>query len=169
MNCRFSRFRSHAPGQYGISSSGDFLGGGNVTRLADGTDLNALWDELAGPGGVFDIWNKERSGVADLLSFKIATAGDAVPQAISSPSFSEATEFGVGLSAANPAESLLLGYKRTDHDLRAAFSARFLRDADRRQFEAIVSSVLNADNKLAVRRRQHCYSDSSPSSRHLSR
>ena len=121
-----------------------------MSRIADGTDLNALWDELAGPGGVFDIWNKERNGIADLLSFKVTVAGDAVPQAISSPSFSESTEFGVGLSAATPAEALLLGYKRRDHDLRVATSARFLRDCDHRQFEAIVSSVLNADNKLTT-------------------
>jgi hypothetical protein len=60
--------------QYGISVRGDAL---RVSLLRDGTDLDAVWqlfqDALA-------IWNTERSGITDLLTFRTTLHAEAVPQ-----------------------------------------------------------------------------------------
>lgn len=135
----------------GITGSADILprSGVLVSRLSDGTDLNAIWSDLI---DVFEMWNNERTSITDLLSFKTTLAGEAVPQSISSPSFEKATEMGVPRSAGTPANALVLGYDFDDWDLRMSLTWRFLRDADRRQVEGIVSSIMESDNRLVTGR-----------------
>ena len=135
----------------GISTTGDIVprSGVLVSRLSDGTDLNQIWTELL---DVFDVWNKERVGVVQLLSYPTILAAEAVPQSIDSVSFEQATELGVPRSAATPATAGVLGFDFIDWDNRVSTSARFLRDADRRQVEGIFNSVLHSDNRLATGR-----------------
>ncbi len=145
----FPIFGGTAP--YGISVTADVLPrtGVLVSRLSDGTDLNAIWTELQ---DVFDVWNKERVGVVQLLSYPTILAAEAVPQSIQSASFEQATELGVPRSAATPATAGVLGFDFIDWDNRISTSARFLRDADRRQVEGIFNSVLHSDNRLTTGR-----------------
>lgn len=135
----------------GITGSADILprSGVLVSRLSDGTDLNAIWSDLV---DLFDMWNTERTSITDLLSFQTTLAGEAVPQSISSPSFEKATEMGVPRSAGTPANALVLGYDFDDWDLRMSLTWKFLRDADRRQVEGIFSSILESDNRLVTGR-----------------
>ncbi|WP_225346443.1 hypothetical protein [Mycobacterium intracellulare] len=126
--------------QYGINTSGDVL----VNQLADGTDLNEVWEEFS---ELLEIYNTEQKSITDLLTFKVTVSGDAVPQDMTVGSFEEATDLGVPKSAAPPA-ALPLGYTFKDLDLASRFSWRFLRDADRRQVEGVMNGILAADQKL---------------------
>jgi hypothetical protein len=130
-----------AQGNYGISNVSDVL----VSRLRDGTDLNEVWEDVIAAPAEF---NKNRLSVVTLLSYMTPNAADAVWQNMTVPSFEEATEHGVPKSAATPAEVLLCGFTRKDWDLRTEFTCKFLREADRRQVDAIVNSALAADNQL---------------------
>ncbi|CAM4297928.1 hypothetical protein MB901379_03198 [Mycobacterium basiliense] len=96
-------------GDSGYNTEGDAL----VQVLADGTDLNAIWEELR---TVLATWNKERSAIAQLLSYHTTNTADAVPQSISDESFEPASEFGEPTSLRVPSEYLLLGYTLEDYD-----------------------------------------------------
>ena len=102
----------------GISTLGDVL----VNQLADGTDLNEVWAEIQ---EVFELYNRERSAVVQLLSYPTTLVADAVPQSISSDSFEEATEFGVPHAIQPPSDVLRLGYQFNDLDisLRATWNS----------------------------------------------
>lgn len=127
----------------GIQAQGDVL----VNSLADGTDINDLWAELI---AAFTLYNEERTTIASLLSFKTTNASDAVPQSIGTSSFEVATEHGLPKSAGSPGDALLLGYTFDDYDLRTAFTWKFLRNADRRQVDAVINGVMESDNKLVT-------------------
>ncbi|UEA26190.1 hypothetical protein LK464_09500 [Mycobacteroides abscessus subsp. abscessus] len=127
----------------GMQAQGDVL----VNSLADGTDINAVWEELI---TAFSLYNEERTTIASLLSFKTTNASDVVPQSIGTSSFERATEHGLPKSAGTPADALLLGYTFDDYDLRTAFTWKFLRQADRRQVDAVINGVMESDNKLVT-------------------
>lgn len=127
----------------GIQANGDVL----VNELIDGTDINDLWAELI---AAFTLYNEERTTIASLLSFRTTNASDAVPQSIGTSSFEVATEHGLPKSAGTPADALLLSYTFQDYDLRTAFTWRFLRNADRRQVDAVINGVMESDTKLVT-------------------
>lgn len=129
--------------QYGTNTGGDVL----VNQTADGVDLNAVWTEFR---DLLTIWNDERTRLTDLLAFRTTATGEAVPQNIAIPSFERATELGVPKGAHPPGDALLLGYPFYDFDLAGRFSWKFLRDADVRQVESVMNSILSADNKLVT-------------------
>jgi hypothetical protein len=114
---------------------------------ADGVDLNAIWQEIQ---EVVNLYNTQRSTLADLISFHTQNVADAVVQSMTSESFEEATEFGVPRAIHAPSDVLKLGYTFKDYDLSLRSSWKFLRDADSRQIQAGVERVLEADNKLTT-------------------
>ena len=128
-------------GNYGISNSQDVL----ISRLRDGTDLNDVWTDLT---EAMALWNSKKTSIVNLLSYQTINTADAVAQNLTLPTFELATEHGVPKSAATPAEVLLCGYTFNDFDLRVSTTWRFLREADRRQVDAIFNSAIAADNKL---------------------
>lgn len=129
--------------QYGINVVGDVL----VNQTADGVDLNAVWTEFR---DLLGLWNRERTSLTDLMVFRTTATGEAVPQNVAVASFERATELGVPKGANLPGDALLLGYRFDDYDLAGRFSWRFLRDADRRQVDAVMNGILAADNKLVT-------------------
>jgi hypothetical protein len=131
--------------QYGIVTSGEQL----VSTLADGTDLNEVWEEFR---ELLGIWNNERVTLSKLLSYPTTHTADAVPQNVAPPSFERASELGVPRAAGLPGDSMLVGFDMFDYDLASRLSHRFLRDADRRQVDAILTSVLTADTTLTFGR-----------------
>ncbi|SON62257.1 hypothetical protein MSIMFI_03778 [Mycobacterium simulans] len=128
--------------QYGINVKGDVL----VNQLRDGTDLNAVWDEMQ---TLLSLWNTERSSLTDLLTFRTTVSGEAVAQDMTLGSFEEASELGVPRSAGQP-NALPLGYTFRDFDLASRFSWKFLRDADTRQVDAIINGIFASDNQLVT-------------------
>jgi hypothetical protein len=121
----FPIFGASQPGQYGIGTGADAL----VTHSADGVDINEIWEDF---GVATEIWNTERQQIADLISFRTMNAAEAVAQNVATPSFTQASEFGIGLSAGTPAEALLLGATYKHHTLRSSLSWQALRVMDRR-------------------------------------
>jgi hypothetical protein len=128
-------------GASGIDTEGDAL----VQVLADGTDLNQVWAELR---TVLDTWNRERSAIAQLLSYPTTDTAQAVPQTIVDESFETASEFGVPTSLRVPSEYVLLGYDLVDYDRATRFTWKALRSMTTEQVRAAVDGVLAADNKL---------------------
>jgi len=129
--------------QNGIVSSGDAL----VNQLADGTDLNDIWDLFS---AAMEIWNRQRTTIASLLSFPTTSTGEAVPQSISTSPFEELSEYGLPKAAGVPADALILGYGYRDHGIRTAFTWQFLRKADRRAVDGIFDGILAGDNQLTT-------------------
>ena len=131
---------SQPMGQYGIGTGSDAL----VTHSADGVDINEIWADFQ---FATEIWNTERQQIADLVSFRTTNAAEAVAQNVAMPSFSQATEFGVGLSAGTPADALLLGATYKDFTLSSRLTWKALRTMDRRQIDGILNSIIEADNR----------------------
>ncbi len=125
----------------GINTEGDAL----VHVLADGTDLDAIWQELR---AVLATWNTERSAIAQLLAYDTTNTADAVPQSIVDESFEPASEFGEPTSIRVPSEYLLLGYTLDDYDRATRFTWKALRRMTAEQVRSSVDAVLAADNKL---------------------
>jgi hypothetical protein len=127
----------------GMNTSGDVL----VNVTADGVDLNVIWSEIA---EALQLYNQQRSALAQLLSYPTTLAADAVPQSISSESFETATEFGVPHGIVAPSDYLKLGYNYRDYDLALRFTWKFLRDATSDQVVAQTTRAIEADNKLVT-------------------
>ena len=125
----------------GISTQGDVL----VNSSADGVDLNQIWSTIQ---SVLNVWNKERSSVASLLSYTTTNVADAIPQSLSSESMELASEFGVPHSVREPATALPLGYTFNDYDLALRYTWKFLRDSTAEQIKSVFNRALEADNKL---------------------
>lgn len=125
----------------GISTHGDVL----VNQTADGVDLNDIWSEVQ---QVLELYNAERTSIANLLSYRTVNVADAIPQSISSDSFEEATEFGIPRAIRPPSDVLRLGYSFRDWDVSLRATWKFLREATAEQVQAQVTRVIEADNKL---------------------
>ncbi|WP_052073511.1 hypothetical protein [Rhodococcoides fascians] len=138
-------FGGDSGGHRGIGTEGDAL----VTRTADGTDINAVWDEFR---STISIYNSERSALVNLLTFSTTLSNDVVPQSLQTTSgFEVASEFGKPVSARVPSGVLRLGYTLEDYDLASRMSWKFLRDSNIRQVEAQFEDMLAADNRLVNR------------------
>jgi hypothetical protein len=123
-------FGGDSGGHRGIGTEADAL----VTRTADGTDINAIWDEFR---QALNIYNSERSALVNLLTFSTTLSNDAVPQGLDSGTeFSASSEFGEPISARVPSGVLRLGYSINDYDLASRLSWKFLRDANVQQVRA---------------------------------
>jgi hypothetical protein len=114
-----------------------------VNRLADGTDLNEVWDEIT---DALSVYNEHRSALANLLSYRTINAADAVAHDVQSELLEEATEFGAPHGIGDPSY-LKLGYSFRDHDLALRMSWRHLRDATREQVDNPFTRAFEADNK----------------------
>ncbi|SRX95092.1 hypothetical protein MSP7336_03356 [Mycobacterium shimoidei] len=125
----------------GISLHGDVL----VNLTADGVDLNEIWAEVQ---EVLELFNQQRTSIANLLSYRTVNVADAIPQSITSDSFEEATEVGIPRAIRPPSDVLKLGYAFRDFDLSLRASWKFLREATAEQVRAQVTRIFEADNKL---------------------
>jgi hypothetical protein len=126
----------------GTQTHGDVL----VNQLADGVSLDVIWDELT---DALTEYNRHRSAIANLLSYKTVNAADAVPQDVQAELFEEATEFGTPRGISDPSY-LKLGYSFKDHDLALRMTWRYLRDATREQVDNRITRAFEADNRLVT-------------------
>jgi hypothetical protein len=145
----------------GIHTSADVISAQTlVSQTADELSLDELWEEFT---AILDFWNKERTSLTDLLSFKTTVAGEAVVQSIEADSFEKATEFGVAMAQGVPLEAAVLGYDRFDWDKRSAFTWKFLRDSSAEQVRTVFQSILHADTRLVTGRILRRILDPAPS------
>lgn len=124
----------------GYSTRGDRL----VNQLADGVSLDKMWGEII---DATDVYNKQRSAIAGLLSYHTTRPGDAVLQSVVGELFEEATEFGVPTGTSEP-NYLKLGYTFKDYDKGLRSTWRYLRDATSEQIQDRVRRIYEADNLL---------------------
>ena len=88
----------------GYNSSADVL-----RTLADGTDINTVWDEF---GATLRLANTQRSVLVDPFTFRTTVKGETVRQQPSrSSDFEEASEYGVPQGLRVSTDVLPLGYR----------------------------------------------------------
>lgn len=129
-----------AGNRHGTATRGDVL----VNELNDGVGLDDIWDEIT---DALTEYNKQKSALAGLLSFKTTNVADVVPQSAEVPLFEEATEFGAPVGIADPSY-LSLGFSFKDFDIASRMSWRYLREADSEQVVNRVARILAGDNQL---------------------
>lgn len=103
-----------------------------------------MWNEIV---DALAEYNKQKSALAGLLSFRTTAVASAVPQGQEVPLFDEATEFGTPRGIADPTY-LSLGYSFKDFDIASRMSWKYLRQADSQQVANRVSRILAGDNQL---------------------
>lgn len=121
----------------GVHTSGDAL----VTRLADGTPLDTVFDTAR---ELMDVWSSHRNALVSLLSYSTTEIASAVPQTLSAASFEEASEFGEP-RAVQHGDALILGFDFKDWDSVNRWTWRYLRDATEKQIEHDLKVILAAD------------------------
>src|ERR1700752_1917107 len=126
--------------RHGTATRGDVL----VNRLNDGTELDAVWDEITEALGAY---NEQKNALAGLLSYRTTHVAEAVAQGAEVPLFEEATEFGVPRGIADPTY-LSLGFSWKDYDIASRMSWRYLREADSEQVVNRVSRIIAGDVQL---------------------
>lgn len=128
------------PNRYGTASRGDV----QVNELNDGVSLDDIWVEIT---DAFTEYNKQKSALAALLSYKTTNVAEVVPQGAEVPLFEEATEFGVPVGIADPTY-LSLGFSFKDFDIASRMSWKYLREADSDQVINRVSRIFAGDIQL---------------------
>ncbi|WP_426241866.1 hypothetical protein [Nocardioides sp. LHG3406-4] len=123
----------------GYNAAGDLL-----TALADGTDLNKLWNDYSDAVAEY---NARRDTLVGLLSFKTTLAVDAVLQSFTGADFEDASEYGQPVGSRPAVTNAALGYMFRWRDAATRFTWQFLADATKEQTDAVTNSVMEADNK----------------------
>lgn len=131
-----------------VRQEGILTGGDLVQQTADGTDLNALWNEFA---ETVDLYNEEFDALIQVLTFPVTVPVEPVVQ-IGEVSFEEASELGVPRGAGLPIDVFQMGYDLRHYDKRNAYTWMFLADADARQVEGIHNAILWAHKRLVFRK-----------------
>ncbi|QCC76711.1 hypothetical protein E2C04_04805 [Nocardioides daphniae] len=117
--------------------------------LADGTDINSIWDEFI---STLDLANQKRSALVDLFTFQTTAKGETVLQTPGGTSdFEEASEYGVPKGARLEAGMLPMGYTFKWYDLATRFTWKYLADASANQVAAVHNGALEADNRLTFK------------------
>ena len=95
--------------QYATSVKGDVL----VNQTACGVDLNALWDEFR---DLLDVWNKERTGLTDLLVSTPPSVPRLCRRTVKWRRLRKPPSLASQKSANIPGNGLLVGYRFRDYD-----------------------------------------------------
>lgn len=118
-----------------------------ITETSDGFPLNKMWSEFQ---KTIQMWNKQRSSLINLLTFKVSSDVEGVRYPIEQD-FEEASEFGEP-KAIRLGPSFKMGYDFKWYDLAIRYTWQFLLDADSSQLRALHSTALEADNRLMFTR-----------------
>jgi hypothetical protein len=108
-----------------------------ITQLADGTDLNQVWNDFM---DLLNATNGSRQALINFLTYDVATPTEAVAQAGDGVDFEDATEYGVPVSSRVQPNYFQLGYSFKWYDLGSRYSWQYLSEAT----QAMVDSVANA-------------------------
>lgn len=110
---------------------------------ADGTDLNAMWREIA---ATLALRNSQRNRLVDMLTYRVTNEVETV-SVPSNVSFEEASEYGQPVGIRGGAR-FHRGYDFKFYDLAVRYTWMFLAEADRQQLESYNNMALEADNRL---------------------
>lgn len=120
----------------------------DVMRLADGTDTDQLWADY---GDMLDLYNRARDGLVDLLSYRIVTPAEHILATEGGGLFEQASEYGEPTGFRLGASTVALGCTFRWLDRASRYTWQFLADASRPQADAVVASIMEADNRTVFR------------------
>lgn len=122
---------------------------GDVQRLRDGTDLNAVWAEF---NAALDVANEARGALIDLLAFRTTNRSDVVLQSPSGTAeFEDASEYGQPSALRAEAATVELGYDFRWKDLATRYTWQYLADATASQVESLHAAAIASDSRLMHR------------------
>lgn len=129
----------------GYNASADVL-----RTLADGTDINTIWDEFS---ETIDLANTQRTSLVDLFTFHTTLKGETLlQQPGGSSDFEEASEYGVPQGLRIATDLLPVGYNFGWYDLGAKTTWRAMADMSASQITALHNAALEADNRLTFKK-----------------
>lgn len=128
----------------GYNASADVL-----ETLADGTDLNTIWDEF---NSTIALANANRNALVELFCFRTTLKGESVlQQPNGTAEFEDASEYGVPQGIRAESAVLPMGYDFRWKDLASRHTWQFLADASAAQVSALHNAALEADNRLVFK------------------
>lgn len=125
-----------AGGAQGVHQASDV-----VTRTADGTDLNVIWDEFM---ALLNAVNGQRQGIINFLTFNVTNPTELVAQPGTGIDFEEATEFGEPVGSRVQPAYFSLGYTFKWYDLAARYTWMYLADATTAMVESVANAAVEA-------------------------
>jgi hypothetical protein len=140
----FNLFQAILGGEGGYHDESDIL----PTRTTDGVDINALWSDYQ---AVLAVYNQRRQTLIDILTYPVSQLIENVP-VVGDAEFEIASEYGVPKASRIGVDYVQMAYDFTDYDAAIRYTWRFLRDADRRQVDAVHQAMLDADRRLVFRK-----------------
>lgn len=120
----------------------------DVVIAADGTDLNAFWQEIQ---DTIAIRNADRNSIIDALSYRV----DGVTEEILPPGevdFEEASEYGQPVGIKTTTDRLFRGFDFKFYDLAVRYTWMFIAEASAGQLQSNHNLALEADVKLQFRK-----------------
>lgn len=108
-----------------------------LTQLADGTDLNDVWNTFM---DLLNSVNDTRQALINFLTFEVTQPTDVVAQIGDGVDFEDATEFGQPVASRVMPNYFQLGYSFKWYDLASRYTWQYLAEAT----ETMVNSVANA-------------------------
>jgi hypothetical protein len=132
-----------ADGTAGFHTRADIL-----NKLADGTDLNTLWNDYQ---ALLAAFSTQRQAMIDYLTFRVTNEIEYVPVLGASMDFEESSEFGVPRARRPELQYFALGFPFKWYDMAARYTWQFLINANRAQVDQVQNSALDASNRLEFR------------------
>lgn len=121
-----------------------------LLKAADGTDLNAFWDEAQ---QAVNLRNAQRSRIVDQLTFRVTDMSEKVTVPSGGEDFEIATEYGLPKSIkTSPGNTFWRGYDFAFFDLAVRYTWMYIASADVRDLRAQTNAALEADNRLVFTR-----------------
>lgn len=128
----------------GYNAAGDIL-----KTLADGTDINQVWQEFI---QTLEVANQKRSALVDLFTFRTTRKGETVLQTPSGTAdFEVASEYGVPQGLRAEQSLLPMGYDFRWYDLATRYTWQWLADSSAGAVTALHNGALEADNRLTFK------------------
>lgn len=120
----------------------------DVIQAADGTDLNAFWNEVQ---ATIRMRNAAKERLIDQLTFRVTGPLEevALPSEVD---FEEASEYGQPVGIRGGVSRLYRGFDFKFYDLAIRYTWMYLAEADRGQLEQLNNMALEADTKLVFRK-----------------
>lgn len=116
----------------------------DVVQAADGTDLNAFWDEIL---KTVALRNADRTDIISRMTYRT----NKITEEITSPSevsFERATEYGQPQGVKGTASRFFRGYDFDFFDLAIRYTWMYIAEADQKQLRLNHNLALEADTKL---------------------
>lgn len=134
-------------GAGGAAKHGTHVAADIVTQLADGTDLNDVWDEYI---ALLNVLNDSRNALINFLTFSVTNLTEAVAQPGDGVDFEESTEQGEPSGSRVEPVYFQLGYTFKWYDLAARYTWQYLADATKAMADSVANAAVEAHRRLLM-------------------